>query len=103
MEQPYFTLKGQISLAFLKKRNFTGSYRQMRYNLFIKEDRLVAATYPQPYCWECTPEDQKTYQFFDASAEGLDAAVAWLNETYERCFVTAAQTASEPHFFTEKR
>ncbi|MCD8336949.1 MAG: GNAT family acetyltransferase [Lachnospiraceae bacterium] len=86
MEQPYFTLKGQISLAFLKKSNFTGSYREMRYNLFIKDEHLVAAAYPQPYCWECTPEEQKTYQSFEVSAEGLDAAVAWLNEAYESRF-----------------
>ncbi|MCD8346714.1 MAG: GNAT family acetyltransferase [Lachnospiraceae bacterium] len=86
MDHFYFTLKGQISLGFLKKSNFTGSYREMRYNLFIKDDKLMAATYPQPYCWECTPEEQKTYQSFEVSAEGLDAAVAWLNESYENIF-----------------
>lgn len=86
MEHSYFTLKGQISLAFLKKSNFTGSYRKMRYNLFIKENQLIAATYPQPYCWECTPEEQKTCQSFEVSNDGLDAAVAWLNEAYEKNF-----------------
>lgn len=83
MEYPYIHLKGQISLPFLKKRNFTGSCRGMRYNLYIKDNQLIAATYPQPYCWECTPEEQKSYKFFEASEEGLEAAIAWLNESYE--------------------
>ncbi|MCD8104123.1 MAG: GNAT family acetyltransferase [Lachnospiraceae bacterium] len=77
------TLKGQISLEFLKKRNFTGSCRGMRYNLYRQDDRLVAAVYPQPNCWECTPEEKKTYEYFELSGEGLEAAVAWLNESYK--------------------
>lgn len=83
MEQSYISLKGQISLDFLKKRNFTGSYKEMRYNLFIKDGQLTAAIYPQPYCWECTPEEQKTYQSFETSKDGLEEAIAWLNEAYE--------------------
>ncbi len=82
MENKYFTLDGQISVGFLKKRNFTGSYKGMRYNLFVKDGQIVAATYPQPYCWECTPEDKKTAQSFELSQEGLDAAIAWLNESW---------------------
>ncbi|MCC8137157.1 MAG: GNAT family acetyltransferase [Clostridiales bacterium] len=88
MEQPYITLKGQISLEFLKKRNFTGSCKKMRYNLFIEEGRLMAAVYPQPYCWECTPGEQKTFQSFEVSKEGLEAAVTWLNEIYEARFLS---------------
>ncbi|MCD7765374.1 MAG: GNAT family acetyltransferase [Lachnospiraceae bacterium] len=83
MEQSYISLKGQISLDFLKKRNFTGSYKEMRYNLFIKDGQLTAAIYPQPYCWERTPEEQKTYRSFEASKDGLEEAIAWLNEAYE--------------------
>ncbi|MCC8047204.1 MAG: GNAT family acetyltransferase [Clostridiales bacterium] len=83
-EEQQICLKGQISLEFLKKRNFTGSYKGMRYNLFKQDDRLTAAVYPQPNCWECTPEEKKTYESFEFSAEGLDAAVEWLNDSYEK-------------------
>lgn len=78
------SLKGMVSLAFLKKERFTGSYGTMRYMLCMEEERLKAAVYPGPYCWEETPDDQKITEFFEGSALGLKSAVEWLNKMYDK-------------------
>ncbi len=76
-------LGGQISVQFLKKRQFTGSYQGMRYILFSRpEDVLRAVVWPEPMNYEKTPEEKKHGKDFALSDEGLDEAIAWLNEEY---------------------
>ena len=40
--------------------------------------------YPEPFSFEVTAEEEKTYREFPFTQEGFDEAVAWLNEEYER-------------------
>ena len=85
-------LHGQAGLPFINKRPFTGSFEGMRYRLRKKtamsdggkaEDVfLEACAYPEPYCFEATPEEQKTFQDFPFTDEGFEEAVAWLNEMH---------------------
>lgn len=74
----------KISLNFIKKENLTGSYQGMRYLLKKQEEQIVAAIWPEPFCFEVTPEEQKEFAEFDFSMEGKKQAVTWLNEQYEK-------------------
>lgn len=82
-------LHGQAGLPYINRGTYTGSYCGMRYRMCKKEREegekyLEAVIYPEPFCFEKTPEEQKTFQEFPFTEEGFDAAVGWLNEEYER-------------------
>lgn len=72
-----------LSIKALKKEPFSGSHCGMRYYLILADDKLAVYVYPEPWCFEATPEDQKEKNDFPFSQEGLDAAVAWINERFE--------------------
>lgn len=74
----------KISLNFIKKENLTGSYQGMRYMLKKQEEKLVAVIWPEPFCFEVTPDEKKESVEFELSMDGKKQAVAWLNEQYEK-------------------
>ncbi len=79
-------LSGQISVSFLKKRRFTGSFKGMRYILFSdpeKEGMLRAQIWPEPMNYENTPDEKKHGRDFPLDEEGLSSAIGWLNEEYK--------------------
>ena len=76
------SLKGMFSLALVKKERFCGSHGKMRYMLCTEDGKLKANIYPEPYCWEATPDEQKEAEFFEFSDEGIQSAVEWLNRMY---------------------
>ncbi len=81
-------LHGQAGLPYVNRSAYTGSYQGMRYRLKkkVKEDEgtfLEAVIYPEPFSFEVTAEEEKTYREFAFTQEGFDEAVAWLNEEYE--------------------
>ena len=79
---------------------YFGSHKGMRYRLarepleMVKftpvEKRspatLMASVWPEPYCYADTEKALITNEHFEVSQEGLDAAVAWINEQYEKNF-----------------
>lgn len=79
--------KKLIPYGGLKKEPFSGSHNGMRY--FFQGDEGKNSTsftvyiYPEPWCFEQTPDDQKESATFPLSDEGMDQAVAWLFERYE--------------------
>lgn len=77
-----FTAPG-LSVQFLKKEAYTGSHRGMRYLLKSEEDKIKACTYPEPYCFEVTKDEHKTWKDFPLTPEGLTQALEWLNQFYE--------------------
>lgn len=81
-------LHGQAGLPYINRSVYTGSCQGMRYRLNKKvkeeENCLEAVIYPEPYSFEATPEEEKTFREFPFTQEGFDEAVAWLNEEYER-------------------
>lgn len=77
------SLKGMVSIPFLKKERFTGSKKPMRYFLQKEDDKLKVTVYPGPYCIEATPEDVMEHASFEFSESGLESAVEWLNKMYE--------------------
>lgn len=76
-----------LALNFYKKEPFTGSYRGMRYRIVKVEEEeqkfLQAACWPEPFNFASTPEEQKQYEKFPFSEEGLCRIADWLNERYE--------------------
>lgn len=80
-------LRGQAGLPYVNRSVYTGSYRGMRYRLQKKAKEegecLEAVTYPEPYSYEVTADEEKTFREFPFTQDGFDEAVAWLNEEYE--------------------
>lgn len=91
-------LHGDISIPFLKKSRFTGSYKGMRYqlmkhekeieptpenNVTKKENVILAVIWPEPFNFEVTPEEKKHSKEFPFTADGIWEAVDWLNEEHE--------------------
>lgn len=76
-------LKGIISIQLLKKSAFCGSEGKLRYRLYkntVEEtDKLIAAYWIGDYCWQVTPDEDKTSESFEFSTEGIYQAVDWLN------------------------
>lgn len=73
----------KISLNFIKKEPFTGSFKGMRYQLMKENEELITVIWPEPFCYEKTEESQKQRKAFALTKEGKEEAVCWLNEQYE--------------------
>jgi len=72
-----------VPLGFFKKEAYSGSMNGMRYRVKKGEEGVEAAVYPEPYCYEVTPEEQKIKAVFPFSEEGREQVVDWINEQYE--------------------
>lgn len=83
-EKDGISLRGMFGLALVKKEDYFGSYKGMRFRLGKEEDKLQATVYPEPYSWDATPQEQKESQLFSLSEEGIEEAVEWLNQMYQR-------------------
>lgn len=73
-----------LSMEYLKKTEFTGCHQGMRYRLegIAGESgkQLKVTVWPEPFNFFKTPEEQKQSAVFDFSDEGVETAVAWMNE-----------------------
>ena len=72
-----------LSVNFLKKEAYPGSHAKTRYYLCSPGDTLKACVYPEPWCFEATPDEEKTWKEFPFSPEGLNDAVEWINAAAE--------------------
>lgn len=70
-----------LSVNFLKKENYSGSCQGTRFYLTAKDDALKACIYPEPWCFEVTPDEQKTWKEFPFTKEGLKEAVMWIDSS----------------------
>ncbi len=68
-----------LSVNFLKKENYTGSHAGTRYYLSGSDDKIKVCLYPEPWCFEATPDEDKTWREFPFSPEGLGEAIEWIN------------------------
>lgn len=77
-----------LSLNFVKKEDFTGSHKGMRFMLrqetIEEEKKLRVYLWREPLGFEATPEEQKISGLFAFSEEGLDEAIDWMNDRYEK-------------------
>ena len=72
-----------LSPKFLKKEAYSGSHAGMRYTLKFDGEKIIVYVYPEPWCLEATPEENRRTHEFTYSQEGVDEAIQWLNDTYE--------------------
>ena len=59
------------------------SFQGMRYQIWHEDEGLSAVVWPEPFCFEKTPEEQKNKQAFSFDEEGLDQAYDWICKQYE--------------------
>ena len=84
-----------LSIGYLKKTSFRGSYQGMRF-LMQKEEAddkniLKVFAWPEPYSFDKTDEDRKISCEQEFSEEGIVQAVAWLNEVHAQvCLLSRA-------------
>lgn len=81
------TRKDVMPVNFLKKEKFTGSDTGMRYRMemtkrevpkedgadgeTVEETVLTVTSWPEPYGYDATPEEEKTREEFPFSEEGI--------------------------------
>lgn len=77
-----------LSLNFVKKEDFTGSHRGIRFMLHQEtveeEKKLKVYLWSEPFGFEATPDEQKISELFEFSEEGLCQAIDWMNQNYEK-------------------
>ena len=76
-----------LSIPYLKKSVFTGSFQGMRYRLEKAEKEegnfLKVIFWEGPYCYDATSEEKKQCEEFYFTEEGVCQAVDWLNCQWE--------------------
>lgn len=74
-----------LSIEYLKKAEFTGCHKGMRYRLESAvgaegDKKLKCTVWPEPFNYFKTPEDQKESKMFFFEEDGIVDAVAWMND-----------------------
>ena len=73
-----------LSMEYLKKTEFTGSHQGMRYRLegVSSEDgkKLRVTVWPEPFNFFTTPAEEKESAEFSFDEDGVQDAVAWMND-----------------------
>jgi hypothetical protein len=76
--------KDILSLEFLKKDVYTGSYQGMRYRLSMSGEveswELQVVVWPEPYNFFHTEEKLKKSNNFPFTEEGINQAIDWMNQ-----------------------
>lgn len=81
--------KDVMPINFLKKENFTGSYKGMRYRMAKMEQAegeiaLDVAAWPEPYNYATTSDELKIREAFPFTEEGIVSGVEWLNQQHAK-------------------
>ena len=82
-------LKDFMPVNFIKKEKYTGSCKGMRFRMekFEKEGEetpvLRVSVWPEPYSFDCTPEEEKQFLECTFDADGIAKGADWINERYE--------------------
>ena len=74
-----------LSIEYLKKTEFTGSHRGMRYRVEgVSGDegvkKLRCTVCPEPFNFYRTPEEEKEKADFEFGENGVTEAIAWMND-----------------------
>lgn len=79
--------KDFLPLNFVKKEDFTGSYKGIRFMLRNEtvedEKKLRVYVWSEPLGFEATPDSEKISEIFEFNDEGLEHAIEWINGKYE--------------------
>ena len=72
-----------ITLDYIKKEEFNGSFSGMRYHLKKIDDVIEVAIWPEPNNFVKTNKELIQTKKFEFSQLGKEKAVDWLNLQYE--------------------
>ena len=77
-----------VGSFYSKKAVLKASYKGMRYQVEKAEDeenseKLRATVWPEPFCFEKTPDEYKLIREFTCDENGLDEAYNWICERYD--------------------
>ncbi len=77
----------RISLAYIKKVEYTGGYKGMRY-MFKKnaENEMEVSAWPEPLCYSKADKETMIKKQFPLTEEGKEEAVVWLNQLHTEKF-----------------
>ncbi len=68
-------------------RPYYGGYRGIRYSIVRQGEKpdykLAVVTWPEPYCIDVTPDEEKVRKEFSFDESGYDEALVWLNGQFE--------------------
>ena len=79
----------KISVQYIKKVEYTGGYKGMRYMLKnCGEGNMEVSVWPEPLCYSKADKETMIKKQFPLTNEGKEEAVNWLNETYKDSFVS---------------
>ena len=75
--------KDLLPLGFLKKSPYTGSFQGIRYRIEKQEEgeekSLLVYSWPEPYAYLHTPEEEKEKKSFPFSEKGLEEIRLYLS------------------------
>ena len=78
-----------LSLNFVKKEDYPGSYKGLRYTLHKEEMEdgkamIKISIWPEPFNFTVTDSSLIISELFDFNEDGLASGIAWMNEMYPR-------------------
>lgn len=77
----------KISVAYIKKVEYTGGYKGMRYMIRKWGDgEMEASVWPEPLCYSKADKETMIKKQFPLTEEGKEEMVSWLNEVYAQNF-----------------
>ena len=78
--------KTLVPVGGLKKEPFSGEHHGMRYFFSADEDKTTFSVYiyPDPWSFETTPDKDMQSSSFPMTDEGMDSAIEWLFQMYEK-------------------
>ena len=75
-----------LSISYLKKTTFSGSYQGMRFLLKMEKGEectaLRVSCWEEPYSYGATKDEDRTEAEFEFSEDGIKKAVDWLNDIW---------------------
>lgn len=80
----------RISLQYIKKVEYTGGYKGMRYMMKNGGDGMMEVfVWPEPLCYSKAEKETMIKKQFPLTEEGKEEAVNWLNEMHKEAFSNA--------------
>lgn len=80
--------KDILSIPYLKKTSFTGSFQGMRFRFLLEkageEQHLEIAAWEEPYAYENTLDEKKIKMQTAFTEDGICEGIAWLNSLWAR-------------------
>lgn len=78
--------KTLVPVGGLKKEPFSGEHHGMRYFFYADEDKtsFSVSIFPDPWSFDKTPDTEKVTHSFSMTEDGMDQAIEWLFEMYDK-------------------